>query len=253
MDAQLDRGAIAVQGHYAVADDGSSPTVAFRAAAMAARTYLRPLGRTAIGGSAGLHGNGMVFARSAVADLRWSDHLTEDVELHVDLLLSGTRVQFAPHARVTAEMPSSLAAARTQHERWERGRVEIARRYVPPLLRRAVGGGPAGRIAYLDAAMDLIVPPLSVVAGAATALGLAGASRRCSIDDRGSGDLLVGLTTMAVVAGHVLTALRLTDAPPSTYRALLQTPRMVAWKLRLWSRVIVDPGRATWTRTERNR
>jgi cellulose synthase/poly-beta-1,6-N-acetylglucosamine synthase-like glycosyltransferase len=253
VDAQLDRGALVVQGHYAVADDGSSPAVAFRAAAMAARTYLRPMGRTAIGGSAGLHGNGMIFHRSAVADLRWSDHLTEDVELHVDLLLAGIRVQFAPDARVAAEMPSSLAAARTQHERWERGRVEIARRYVPRLLRRVVKGGSAGRVAYLDAAMDLLVPPLSVVAGAAAGTSLVGAARRCLTGDRGGGDLVVGMTTMAIVTGHVLTALRLTDAPPSTYRALLQTPRMVAWKLRLWFGVVVDPGRATWTRTERNR
>src|SRR6185503_12224921 len=105
-------------------------------------------------------------------------------------------------------MPSSLAAARTQHERWERGRVEIARRYVPRLLRRVVKGGPAGRVAYLDAAMDLLVPPLSVVAGAAAGTSLVGAARRCLTGDRGSGDLVLGLTTMAVLGGHVLIALR---------------------------------------------
>ena len=61
VDREFDRGATVVQGHYAVADRGDSPVVAFRAAAMAARAFLRPIGRNAIGGSAGLHGNGMAF------------------------------------------------------------------------------------------------------------------------------------------------------------------------------------------------
>ena len=171
VDRHLTSGAGVVQAHYAVRDVDSTPIVAFRAAAMSARTYLRPLGRTAIGGSAGLHGNGMVFRTDVIEGQRWSDHLTEDVELHLDLLLDGTRVAFAPDARIEAEMPDSLEAARTQHERWERGRLELAARYVPRLVRRTITGGPAGRVAYADAAMDQIVPPLSVVAAADSSVG----------------------------------------------------------------------------------
>ena len=63
VDAAMAGGATVVQGHYAVRDPGSTPAIAFRAAVFAARNYLRPLGRTQIGGTAGLYGNGMVFAR----------------------------------------------------------------------------------------------------------------------------------------------------------------------------------------------
>lgn len=253
MDGHLTEGARVVQGHYAVRDEGSSPVVAFRSAALAARTFLRPLGRTAIGGSAGLHGNGMVFRREQLADRRWSDHLTEDVELHLDLLIDGTLVSFAPAARVEAEMPDTLASSRAQHERWERGRLELARRYVPGLIHRAVAGGPSGRVAYADAALDQLVPPLSVTvfatSGWLAAAGLRALTRRTPGTRR---DLGLALAASLGQAAHVLFALRLVHAPASTYRALSQAPRMIIWKLGLWLRVLARPNGVTWTRTARN-
>jgi hypothetical protein len=253
VDRALDGGAIVVQGHYAVRDDGDSPVVALRSAAMAARTFLRPLGRTALGGSAGLHGNGMVFVADAIAERRWSDHLTEDMELSLDLLLAGIPVQFAADARVEAEMPDTIAAARSQQERWERGRLELARRYVPRLVRRAVAGGPPGRVAVLDAAFDVAVPPLSVVGAAATAWGALGAVRAVATGGRsGRDDVAVAASTLVVLVAHVVAALRLTDAPRSTYRALLQAPRLVVWKAGLWLRVLVGGRQVRWVRTERN-
>jgi 1,2-diacylglycerol 3-beta-glucosyltransferase len=253
IDREFDRGASVVQGHYAVADRGDSPVVAFRAAAMAARAFLRPVGRNAIGGSAGLHGNGMAFLASEVAGLRWSNHLTEDSELSLDLLLAGTKVSFAAEARVEAEMPDTLAAAETQHQRWERGRLELAGRYVPTLLRRAVGGGPAGRVAYLDAALDQAVPPLSVVAATTASWGaLAAAGVVLRGGRRRRLDLGAAALSNVVLIAHVLTALRLSGAPRSTYAALLQTPRMIVWKLSLWLRVLGPGDRVAWTRTARN-
>jgi cellulose synthase/poly-beta-1,6-N-acetylglucosamine synthase-like glycosyltransferase len=254
VDRVIDSGATVVQGHYAVRDEGDAPVVALRAAAMAARTFLRPLGRTAIGGSAGLHGNGMVFTADAIADRRWSDHLTEDMELSLDLLLAGVQVQFAAAARVEAEMPDTIAAARSQQERWERGRIELARRYVPTLVRRTVTGGSPGRVAALDAAFDVAVPPLSVVGAAASVWGALGAIRFVSTGGRrGRADLVVAASTLTVLATHIVTALLLTHAPRTTYRALLQAPRLVAWKAGLWIRVLVGPQRVRWTRTTRNR
>lgn len=253
IDRQLAAGATVVQGHYAVRSEGASAVVGFRAAAMAARTYLRPLGRTAIGGSAGLHGNGMAFRAEVLGERRWSEHLTEDVELYLELLMAGTRVAFAPDAMVEAEMPDTLASATSQNERWERGRLDLARRFVPALLRRSITGGPAGRIAYLDAAIDQLIPPLSVVVSGAIGWGaLAGARSLLFGGRRAATDVILASATVAVVAAHVVVSLRLTKAPRSTYRALLLAPRMVVWKLALWLRVLRSPQRTAWTRTTRN-
>ena len=61
MDAKLAEGHRVVQGYYAVRDPGTSWNVGLRYAGFALRHYLRPLARTAFGGSCGLYGNGMAF------------------------------------------------------------------------------------------------------------------------------------------------------------------------------------------------
>ncbi len=191
--------------------------VAFRAAALALRNYLRPLGRTALGGTAGLHGNGMAVRADVMPQQRWTDHLTEDAELALNLLLDGTLVSFAPDARVEAEMPDTLVAARSQHERWERGRLDLTRRYVPTLLRRVLAGdGLAPRWAYLDAALDQLIPPLSVVV-AATGVWNGGVALRRLLPGRGR-RVPLAVIVGAGQAGAVLSALRMIDAPPALYR-----------------------------------
>ena len=123
-----------MQGQYRVRDPGASTAAALRSAALALRHHLRPLGRTALGGSCGLFGNGMAFRAEVLRARAWTDHLTEDIELQMELLLEGVLVAYAPDAVVEAEMPTTLEGARTQNERWERGRIELARRYVPRLV-----------------------------------------------------------------------------------------------------------------------
>lgn len=252
-DAALARGATVVQTYYAVRDPAASPAIAFRAAALAARNYLRPLGRNRIGGTAGLYGNGMVFTAECMRTRRWSNHLTEDTELQLDLLLDGTRVVFAADAVVEAEMPATLDAAQTQHERWERGRLELARRYVPRLARRVVKGGPAGRVAYADAAVDQLVPPFSVLVAGTVAYGAVAAGRAVLHPSAASRRALA--VAGALTAGqtvYVLSALRMVDAPPTVYRSLLGAPRMVVWKVGLWLRVLARRRGVTWVRTARN-
>jgi hypothetical protein len=253
MDAALAGGATVVQAHYAVADPSTSPTTAFRAAALALRHYLRPLGRTAIGGSTGLYGNGMVFTADVLGRRSFSNHLTEDIELQLELLADGTKVAFAPDALVEAEMPDTLEASRTQHERWERGRIELARRFLPGLVRRTVTGGPAGRVAYADAALDQLSPPFSLLAlGSAAAAALAVGEAALVGTPAARRRACVAVAALATQTIAVVSALRLVRAPWAVYRALAGAPRLVVWKLRLWLRMLARPGREGWVRTARN-
>jgi 1,2-diacylglycerol 3-beta-glucosyltransferase len=238
-------GAHAVQGQYRVRDPDTSAAAGLRAAALAARHHLRPLGRTAIGASCGLYGNGMAFTAAVVRGRDWSGHLTEDIEFQMDLLLDGIRVAYAPEAVVEAEMPSTFEDARTQNERWERGRIELARRYVPRLARAAVAPDARNRIAAADAVLDHLVPPLSVLA---VAVGVVAAT-----------SVVVGrrarpksaLLLCAALGAHVMSALVLARAPASVYRSLLHAPEMVVWKVRLWLRMLAGPGEGGWVRTAR--
>jgi len=250
MDAAVQSGAAVAQGYYSVREPEPTPATSFRFAALACRHRLRPLGRTRLGGSCGLYGNGMMFRRELLATRRWSGHLVEDAEMQNELLLDGIRVAFAPDAVLWAEMPTEASAARTQNERWERGRIEVARRFVPQLLRGLPRAG-RRRAAYADAVLDHLTPPLSaLVAGqlAVAALSAAGAvaGRR-----RARTALAIDVATIAAVAAHVLAGLVSARATPRHYRALLAAPRQIAWKTMLWLSVLRrrDVG---WTRTRRN-
>jgi 1,2-diacylglycerol 3-beta-glucosyltransferase len=167
MAARLKRGERVIQAYYAVRDPERSWGAGLRYAALAAVHYLRPSARMALGGSAGLKGNGMVFAADIPRRFSWTNDLTEDVEYHMQLILAGERVTFAPEAVVCAEMPTTLRGAQTQNVRWERGRLEQVRRYVPQVMAAALA-----RRSYLlfDAAVEQLIPPFSVIVGATLAL-----------------------------------------------------------------------------------
>lgn len=243
----LQSGARVVQGQYRVRNPGASVNAGLRAAALTLRHHLRPLGRTSLGGSCGLYGNGMAFRRDVLRGRRLSGGLTEDIELQMDLLLEGTVVTYAPDAVVEAEMPASYETARTQNERWERGRIDVARRYVPKLLLLAVKDAQS-RVAAVDAMLDHLVPPLSVLVAATGGLTVAEWASSLMRGQRPgpSGWLLIGALVVHVTSGLVLA-----KAPPSVYRALLHAPGMVWWKLRLWLRMLARPGVEGWVRTTR--
>ncbi|HEX2782536.1 MAG TPA: glycosyltransferase family 2 protein [Ilumatobacteraceae bacterium] len=253
MAAALDGGARAAQAYYGVHDADGSTAAALRSAALACRHNLRPLGRSAIGASCGLYGNGMAFDREVMKGRRWSGHLTEDMEFQMDLLLDGQRVAYVAGAVLEAEMPHSLTSATSQNERWELGRQQMARRYIPTLARRLISGPGELRAAHADAIFDHLVPPLSVLIAANMLCGVGSATmtaiRGRRIDRL---NLLSSALSATVIVLHVTAGLRSVDAPRSTYKALLHAPQMIAWKLKLWSRVLARPSAVTWTRTTRN-
>jgi glycosyltransferase involved in cell wall biosynthesis len=249
IDEQVRAGATAVQGQYRVRDPGGSTGAGLRAAALALRHHTRPLGRTALGASCGLYGNGMAFAAPVLARRQWSDHLTEDIEFQMELLLDGQLVAYAPDAVVEAAMPPSLAGARTQNERWERGRIDLARRYVPRLARAATVTGGRTRIALVDGVLDHLVPPLSVLAAAVG--GVAVAETVVSVG-RGDSRWRAAWVNPLVLLFHVATGLVLARVPASVYRSLLHAPAMVAWKIGLWVRMLARPGSVDWIRTARS-
>jgi len=68
MAARLARGERVVQAYYTVRNPQKSIAVGLRFSALAALHYLRPQGRMVLGASAGLKGNGMMFAAAFGTD-----------------------------------------------------------------------------------------------------------------------------------------------------------------------------------------
>jgi cellulose synthase/poly-beta-1,6-N-acetylglucosamine synthase-like glycosyltransferase len=246
-------GADVAQAYYGVSDPGASASIGLRYAALASRHHVRALGRCRMGASCGLYGNGMAFRRSVLRRQPWTGHLVEDQEFQLELLATdGTTVRYVPTARVSAEMPDSLSAAASQNERWERGRIEMVMRYVPRLLRSTALGRPHSRRAGADAVADLLLPPLSVfaasrVAALAVNIPMMAVGRRAA-----RRRVATNASILAVLGAHVLLGLWSVSAPTAVYRSLASAPSALAWKVRLWLRVIRRGSGVTWQRTTRN-
>ncbi len=244
MDARLARGERVIQAYYAVRQPEGAWSAGIRAVALIVLHYLRPLGRMVLGGSTGLKGNGMVFAADILRRHRWTASLTEDIEYHMRLILAGERAMFAPDAVVWAEMPDNLRSAQSQNERWERGRLEMVRHYVPRLLRE---GWRRRSFLLIDAAIEQLIPPFSVVTGASIVVLLMALLLREPITLALASFILGGQIV------YILSGLILVGAPWSVYRSLLFTPIFVLWKLWLYVRLLLGIKPRDWIRTARNR
>ena len=253
MDARLARGERAIQAYYAVRDPDRSRSISLRYAALAVLHYLRPQGRMVLGGSAGLKGNGMVFAADLMKTHEWSASLTEDIEFHMGLVLAGTRVTFAPDAIVWAEMPDTLADSHTQNVRWEQGRMEMVRNYVPQLLQEAWA---RQSFVLFDAAIEQLIPPFSILAGASFASFIGALLLPCNQKKQGilnKSGVALGLFLILGQVIYLFAGLILARAPKGVYIALLDAPRFVAWKILLYVRVLLGFDQDGWTRTTRNK
>lgn len=253
MDAQLAQGAQVIQAHYAVLNPHRTWVMSLRAAALALIHYVRPLGRSVLGGSVGLKGNGMVFHRTILVKHQWSASVTEDIEYHMSLVLAGERVYFAPDATVWAEMPGTLQGAQTQNVRWEQGRLQLARQYIPQLWHAAISRQPPNapsRYLLFDSIMEHLIPPFSMFTGLAVIYWLLAWLLM----------LLAGTTSLLFLATllllgqmiYIMGGLFLARTPVRTFFALVYAPVFVLWKLRLLLRMATSVEKQGWVRTARD-
>jgi cellulose synthase/poly-beta-1,6-N-acetylglucosamine synthase-like glycosyltransferase len=243
LNRYLEGGSQVLQAYYTVLNVAESPVAALRFAALAALHYVRPLGRAVLGLSCGLKGNGLCFASEILDSFDWTWFtLAEDVEFHLALVRAGIRADFVPQTTVRADMPISLAQATSQNARWERGRLQLLK---GPVLGLIVEGLRQRSALRLDAAIEQLIPPLSVPFAAAWAClvaALALRARRVS---------LAAAASIGALIVHLVAGLALVRAPLSAYMALAYAPVYVGWKVSLYARAVVSRGGGAWVRTAR--
>jgi len=243
LDAHFEAGSRVVQVYYSVLNVGESPLATLRYVALAALHYLRPLGRSRLGLSVGLKGNGMGFLASVLDQYGWEWFtLAEDVELHLALVAAGLRVDFVPETTVLADMPVTFAQAASQNERWERGRIEMLRERGAGLIMDGLRHRDPVR---LDAVVEQVIPPLSapVLLGGAVLAG--------SLLFRARLATMLAAFGLLGQAGYILAALALVRAPFRVYRSLAYAPGYIGWKVCLYGRSLAAKGGGAWVRTER--
>lgn len=242
LDDRFQRGELAVQTYYTTANPKESWVSSLRHMALVLLHHGRPSGREVLGLSCGIFGTGMAFHNSVVDRFGWETHgLAEDVEYFMLLTENGIRVSFAREAEVLSDMPPTLRAARSQNERWERGRLEVARKYVPKFF---FGGIASGSAIKVDAAVEQAIPPLSIVGLASVALLIG------SIFTGSTLAIAAGTAAVLALAAHVLISLAAARTPFAVLVAVAYVPWYVLWKLVVYVKASL-PGSQKWVRTER--
>jgi len=243
VNGYLARGCEALQASYKVLAPDSSPLRSLRALAFALMHELRGRGKSRLGISVGIWGNGVVLRRELLAELGWrSFSSVEDAEQHLRLVLAGHSVQFVPEASVYGDMPATFKAARSQQVRWEAGRLALVRSYSTKLLSQAVL---TRDISLACTLIELLLPPLSllvVLELVITALAFQlGQGMQFAI----AGLCLAGLLTY--IAGGV----KFAGLKPRSYLGLAYAPVYILWKAGLYVREFVRRTDSRWVRTAR--
>ena len=150
-------------------------------------------------------------------------------------------------------MPDTLEAAQTQHQRWERGRIDLARRtFRGCSIASSLAALPGGtRTSY--AALDVMIPPFSVVVALESRVDRSPRGPMGGYRGRRQRALaILGVARCATLTAYVLSTLRMVEASPAVYRSLLGAPRLVGWKVRLWLAALGRQDSMAWRRTTRN-
>jgi cellulose synthase/poly-beta-1,6-N-acetylglucosamine synthase-like glycosyltransferase len=125
------------------------------------KTMVRPIGWQYVGGTCQLMGSGFALPWHIARDLDLaSGHLVEDMKLTLDLAASRQAPVFAGVAQVTSVFPSAVASQASQRRRWEHGHLSMMLSDVPrAVIKAAATRNPQ----LLSVALDLMVPPLSLL------------------------------------------------------------------------------------------
>jgi hypothetical protein len=155
---------------------------------------------------------------------------SEDLAFTLDLVLAGTRCRHVESGRLNSEGENRWSTFGGQKIRYEAGRMNAARAYVPRLLRRAFRHGD---LSALEAAWFLATPPFALaVVSVLLGLALGAVVQAWTV-------AAVFGAALLVLALVILTGLVQARAGRRTWLALLAAPWYLAWKTTVQLRALV--------------
>jgi len=247
VDGRLRQGEKAIQGYYDVINPEGSPMTSLSYLGFVLNRNLRYTGRTRLGGSSNLLGNGMCFTRDITDRFGWpAKSVVEDLEFEIQLNLEGTRVAFVSEARIFAEIPNTFEESATQRTRWDLGKFHVRNTYLPRLVKK---GLKELNLNCFDRALELLIPPYSILWMLMLALFFlaAGLSLFTGFD------LLLAVWCGVVGSSVVYVFLGLIVARASwkIYRNLLYAPFFLLWRVKILIQGTLTKATSQWVKTER--
>jgi cellulose synthase/poly-beta-1,6-N-acetylglucosamine synthase-like glycosyltransferase len=214
--------------------------------AVTIKNRVRQRGVALFGGAAVLTGSGMAFPwkvfRTAKLD---GGNIVEDMQLSFDLLIAGDAPSYCGEACVVAPLPKQRNASIAQRTRWEHGHLQTLTRRVPRLAWEAIR---QRRPVLLGAAIDLAVPPLSLLVLLWAAI--AAASGVAAWYGWGAMPFVTTLVAGNLLTAAVWAAVRRYGDGVSPWAVVTAVPRYVIEKIPIYVTFVVRRQR-TWVRTDR--
>jgi cellulose synthase/poly-beta-1,6-N-acetylglucosamine synthase-like glycosyltransferase len=211
------------------------------------KNLVRPLGLASLKLPVQLTGTGMAFPRATIAGASVDGgNIVEDMQLGLDLALAGSAPQLCPDARVTGRFPKAADIALGQRRRWEHGHLRTILGQVPRLLWLGVTRGRLGAVAM---ALDLLVPPLSLLLVLLIVASLASATIALLTPVTWMPSILLSWGTLAVL-GCVFLAWLKFGRRTLPAGSLLAAMSYVAWKIPMYCMFVISPEKK-WIRTAR--
>ena len=160
-----------VQGIYLMhAPEGGGIGSKVAAFAWLVKTFVRPSGWRIWGNTSQLMGSGFAIPWKIAGKLDLaSGHIVEDMKLTLDLATQSHAPRFVTAVNVASTFPSADRAQATQRKRWEHGHLSMVMKDVPCAIYRAVRDR---NRQLLSVALDLLVPPLSLLVMLLGTLGM---------------------------------------------------------------------------------
>ena len=243
---RIEQGEHAVQAYYGIRNPLASWRTRLITVAQTAFHKVRSRARERMGLSCGIRGNGWCVTNTLLQAVPYqSFSLTEDVEYGITLGRTGQRIAYADEAHVNADMVVSARIARSQRQRWESGRMALARKSALSLLWL---GLQTLSLMRLDLAFDLLVLPLSWVVLNVLLLLLCSAALLPLNAAAMNGLWAAGLCVLALLL-YVGRGWQLSGTGLQGLTALLYVPRFLVWKVA----TLLGRKSSEWIRTERER
>lgn len=211
------------------------------------KNWLRPAGLDALHLPCQLMGTGMAFPWEVIRSIDLaSGSIVEDLKLGLDLTAIGHPPKLCLSALVTSQFAPTAEASRTQRERWESGHITTILATAPHLLREAL----AHRDIHLLAlTFDLMIPPLSLLALAASATFVA-TSIWAAFDNSPLPFFLSSAGFLTFVVAAVLSWVKCgSDILPVTMFPSVLT--YILKKTDLYRAILLGKASQSWKRTER--
>ena len=212
------------------------------------RNVVRPLGLEYLGISSPLLGAGMAFPWLIVRSVNVaSGNLLEDIKLGLDLSIVGHKPMFDSQAIVTAYLPSSSQAAKSQKTRWIHGHLQLVQTYIPILFKQALL---QKRFDLLLSILDLCIPPLTLTVIMWS--GLTTVSLIFALLQSSWIAAIISLTAGFCLLSALILAWAKFAVTSIPLHQLLTIPLYIFWKIPVYIKFIISPQKA-WVRTEREK